>query len=198
MKNNLPLKKIGILIFIFVVIILIFFGLLYPQVLTWLNFVILILTLGTLIIYAYDTNRIANQTQETSLRPVILRSGYIHKWEEIKFEYDKDGNITGGKLIQFTILKNIAKDIKGEIVLNGYRYRLLFGNDISKTDFKNTWLSYGWGWMKQDSIIYAAFLEKDKKKTKEKNMIYVEYRDMPNNQYFTSEDENFFQESSRK
>src|SRR3989344_3133350 len=167
MKNNLPLKKIGILIFIFVVIILIFFGLLYPQVLTWLNFVILILTLGTLIIYAYDTNRIANQTQETSLRPVILRSGYIHKWEEIKFEYDKDGNITGGKLIQFTILKN-------------------------------TWLSYGWGWMKQDSIIYAAFLEKDKKKTKEKNMIYVEYRDMANNQYFTSEDENFFQESSRK
>ena len=52
--------------------------------------------------------------------------------------------------------------------------------------------------MKQDSIIYAAFLEKDKKKTKEKNMIYVEYRDMANNQYFTSEDENFFQESSRK
>jgi hypothetical protein len=198
MKDRLPFKKIGIIIFIIIVIILSLLGLLYPQILAWLNFIILIATLGALLVYVYDTNRIANQTQETNLRPVILRSGYIHKWEDIKFEYDKDGNIISGKPLQFTVLKNIAKDIKGEIILNGYRHELLFGNDISKTDTGSTWLSTSWGWMKQDSVIYAVFLEKEKKKTKENNKIYIEYKDIENNQYYTTEDEDFHQESLSK
>jgi hypothetical protein len=198
MKNNWPVQKIGIISLGICLVVVTFLGLVYSEFLPFFNFIVLSLTLGALAWYAYDTHRIANQTQETNLRPIVLRSGFIHKWEEIKFEYGRDGNIIGGKLMEFTILKNIAKDIKGEIVLNGYRYKLLFGNNISKIDTKKTRLSDAWGWMKPDSIIYAAFLEEDKKKTKEKNKIYVEYRDMANNQYFTNEDENFSQTSGKR
>ena len=119
------MKKLGIVVYICLATVIIL-GLTYPRILQELNFIVLILTLGVLIRYTYDTNRIANQTIESNFRPVILRSGYIHRWDDIKFKSDKNGNIIG-KLIQFTILKNIAKDIKGYIVVNGYKHELLFG-----------------------------------------------------------------------
>ena len=151
-------------------------------------------TLIVLVWYAYDTHRIADQTIEANLRPVILRSGYIHSWKDIKFEY-RDNKIENGKPIQFTILKNIAKDIQGYIIIDGYKYRLLFGNEISKVSEEGSWLSQTWGWMKPETSIYAAFLDKNKEKAKEKNKIYIEYKDIEDNTYFTIEDENFCQKS---
>lgn len=162
-----------------------------------LTLVVSVITGMALLLYVFDTNRIANQTIDSNLRPVMLRSGFINLWEDIKFKYDKDEAIKDGKLLQFSIWKNIAKDIKGYIILDGYKYDLLFGNDISKVGEKDIKLTQKWGWMKPESVIYAAHAKKGKKTTL-KNQIYVEYKDIENNEYYTTEDENFSQESFKK
>lgn len=197
MKTNWPVKKLGIIAVGFCLVVILFLGFICPGFLPFLDFIILTLTLSTLIWYTYDTHRIANQTLENALRPVILRSGYIDNWESIKFEYDKDGKIIKGTLIQFSILKNIAKNISGFIIVNGYKYTLLFGNDISKKE-DGVRLSDKWGWMKPESSLYAGFNDKDRQKIKKKNQIYIEYKDMESNQYYTLEDENFSQKSFKK
>lgn len=74
--------------------------------------------------------------RESSLRPVILRSGWISKWEDIKFSI-KNGQLEGTPL-QFTILKNIAKDISGYIIIGKKKYKLLFANEISQVNEKDS------------------------------------------------------------
>lgn len=194
MKNNPPFKKLVIVGIIFCLIIVVILGFIYSKLLSSFNPIVLALTLITLMWYAYDTHRIADQAIEANLRPVILRSGYIHSWKDIKFEYE--GNkIKSGKPIQFTILKNIATDIRGYIIIDNYKHELLFGNEISKVGEGEAWLGETWGWMKPETLLYAAFLDEKKKKTIEDNKIYIEYKDVENNKYFTIEDENFCQKS---
>src|SRR3989344_5412046 len=192
MKTNWQVKKSELIrliveLFVLILLLLILIEILFPDAISGINLVVLTATLIVLVWYAYDTHRIADQTIEANLRPVILRSGYIHSW--------KDNKIENGKPIQFTILKNIAKDIQGYIIIDGYKYRLLFGNEISKVSEEGSWLSQTWGWMKPETSIYAAFLDKNKEKAKEKNKIYIEYKDIEDNTYFTIEDENFCQKS---
>ncbi|OGH40542.1 MAG: hypothetical protein A3B41_02915 [Candidatus Levybacteria bacterium RIFCSPLOWO2_01_FULL_37_26] len=199
MKTNWQVKKSELIrliveLFVLILLLLILIEILFPDAISGINLVVLTATLIVLVWYAYDTHRIADQTIEANLRPVILRSGYIHSWKDIKFEY-RDNKIENGKPIQFTILKNIAKDIQGYIIIDGYKYRLLFGNEISKVSEEGSWLSQTWGWMKPETSIYAAFLDKNKEKAKEKNKIYIEYKDIEDNTYFTIEDENFCQKS---
>src|SRR3989338_8167786 len=86
----------------------------------WSN-IVLIITLLFLIWYTIETHRIANQTKESNLRPVILRSGFIENWDSIKFTFE--GNkLKVGKFLEFTILKNIATGINGYIVKNGLKF----------------------------------------------------------------------------
>lgn len=131
-----PTKKLGIWTVAIIVIAVAVFVFVYPLYISWFNTLILSLTLGVLIWYAYDTHRIADQSVGANLRPVILRSGWISKWEDVKFSI-KNGQLDG-ELLQFTILKNIAKDISGYIVLNNKKYRLLFANEISQINDKES------------------------------------------------------------
>jgi len=72
--------------------------------------------------------------RENSLRPIILRSGFVGNWNDVKFKI-VDNKLEEGKPLEFTILKNIAKDISGHIVRNRRKCRLLFANKISQIDF---------------------------------------------------------------
>lgn len=128
---NNPRISIAIIFFgIFTVMIL-----KYPEFLPQLNLIALLLTLVVLIWYAYDTHRIANQTIEDSLRPLILRSGFIESWDNIKFSIEN--RTLQGEPLKFTILKNIAKDISGHIIINRKKYKLLFANNISGKNIKD-------------------------------------------------------------
>lgn len=102
------------------------------ELLSILTLLVLTITLIVLIIYAWDTNRIANQTQEANLRPVILRAGYIKGWSELK-PY-RGNQLDDTTILLFTCFKNIATDINGSIVINKHRYRLLFGNEATKVE----------------------------------------------------------------
>ncbi len=191
----LKIKKYILHIIFGVIIVVAILG--FSKFLQQINLFILVLTLGVLIWYAYDTNRIANQTIENNLRPLILRSGYIKSWEDIKFS--TTNRKLNGDVIEFSILKNIAKDISGYIIINSKKYKLLFANYISSKDIKDKSREYSflpnWGWMNKGTIINAIFDSCDYEETKEDNQIYLIYFDMAGNKYFTLEDKNWSQDS---
>lgn len=136
MRIGWQTKKLKIYIFLIIFVIIIVAGIFeLPQFSTQLNLLALLATLGTLIWYTYDTHRIADQTIEENLRPLILRSGFIESWDDVKFSISA-GRLEG-KLLEFSILKNIAKDISGYIVVNKKKYQLLFANHISGKDIKD-------------------------------------------------------------
>jgi len=173
--------------------------------LAWANFIILTLTFAVLIWYAYDTHRIANQTVEANLQPVVLRSGFIPSWDMIQFKI-QSGTITG-QPIRFTVFKNIAKDFNGYIILNNHKYQLLFGSQISQVQnpssvasSSGTTLTYmpTWGWMSPNSVILAIFNPDEYQSVNGDNEIYIEYKDIEDNTYFTKEDKNFSPTSGKR
>lgn len=172
--------------------------LLSPTLLTnwafW-NTVVLIITLFVLIWYTVETHKIANQTEESNLRPIILRGGFVENWENVKFKFI-DGVLLGEPL-ELAILKNIAIKIEGYIVINGFKYTLLFGSNISKskTEDNNVVCLPSWGWVAPGTSIFAVYDEKSKKESKEKDGLVINYKDIAGNSYFTKEDENFNQTS---
>jgi len=165
-----------------------------PLYLNWSfwNVVILFVTLGILVWYTIETHRIAKQSIETNLRPVILRSGFIKNWDDIKYKTIK--GILTGTPISFTVLKNIATSISGFVVINGYQYTLLFGCQIS-SDGKSTSYLPSWGWIKPDNAIYAIFDKKSGVKTTKPNQIVINYEDIQENKFHTIEDKNWKQKS---
>ena len=173
------------------------------------NFVNLVAILATLLIlcrYAIDTNRVANQMQESNLRPVILRAGFISNWNDLAPTFRNSNRELDlvGTPIQFTVLKNIATDISGYIVINGFKYQLLFGSDISKlrsdvvSEINKIYFEPSWGWMSPNSNVYALFVQDTSQETKEENRIFLEYKDIEGNWYYTLEDVHFSQKTYRK
>jgi len=136
MKNkwkNINLKIDTPIIFFGVFIVVCGFG--FPEFSSQLNLFVLSATLAVLVYYAYDTHRIANQTVEGNLRPLILRSGFIESWDKLGFSINNSR--LEGRPIEFSIEKNIAKDINGHIVINKKKYQLLFANQISSKNVKD-------------------------------------------------------------
>lgn len=173
------------------------------SILPVLNFLVLFLTLSVLVWYAWDTHRIANQTIEVNLRPVLLRSGWIVDW---KIQSVEDSNETGKlKFIEFTNQKNIAKDIIGHLIIEGKKYILLFGNEVSQeivsadenASVTKVGVAPKWGWLPAGGKLYATFEKEKFEETAEPNQVYLEYKDIEGNSYFTKEDDKFSQTSGR-
>jgi len=193
----------------------------YANLFSLFNIIVLIITLGILLCYASDTKLIAEQAKESNLRPVVLRSGFVVDWNDVRSrtaEYipkekieklisqeNKKSNVEGTEKIdqsqplQFTILKNIAVDISGFVIVDGYKYTLVFGNKISQKEYgeqlSTVSLLPNWGWMKADTQIFAFLEPKSKVKSNEDNQIFINYKDIEGNSYYTKEDRYFSQKS---
>lgn len=160
-----------------------------------INTIVFSVTLVILLFYAYDTRRIANQTEENATRPVVLRSGYIASWDDIHFtveETDSGQRITSGEALQFIVLKNIAQNITGEIVLNGKKYPLLFGGQkLSPVGSASFAYLPELGWVKPDATLFAAFDPSTGEDVNSANQIRITYADVVGNRYETIEDKDF-------
>jgi hypothetical protein len=169
----------------------------YANLFYILNLVAIIVTLMVLIRYAGDTRRIADQTQETNLRPVILRAGFIQDWQSFKpiSASDMVPQAAPKSFLEFIIFKNIATDIKGCIIIDHYKYQLLFGSDILQ-GAKNVYVET-WGWIKPDNHLYAVFKEDDRQQINGENKIHLSYKDIEGNSYYTNGDKNFVQTSCK-
>ena len=170
----------------------------------FLNLIILAATLAVLIFYARDTNRIANQTQEANLRPVILRAGYIPDWDSLKL-FDQN-QLEQPTIIVFHNLKNIAADTTGYVVINKNKYQLLFGNEITMRKIsviaspkanipQERELAFlpKWGWIQAEGLIYGIISAESREPAEKENQIYISYKDIEGNGYCTIEDSNYSQ-----
>ena len=161
------------------------------------NNFILFITAAFIIAYTYETQKMKEQMSESELRPVVLRSGFIEEWQKVKFHWEDDKLIEGIPL-EFIIAKNIATDISGYIVIDSYKHKLFFGNNISKTEKDTYSFLEKWGWMQPGSRLFAVYRDDNNKKTTEANKIYLYYKDIEGNRYFTIEDSSFSQRAFKK
>lgn len=167
-------------------------------------------TLVILVFYAKDTHRIANQAQESNLRPIVLRGGFLKNWHVVKPLNVETSKSPIGEPIVFRIHKNIATDINGYIVLEKYKYSLVFFNEISAhrdgpiisndklSNLKEFSVSETWGWMQPESLIYTLPSELSREPSNAENHILLNYRDIEGNRYYTVENSTFNQKSFKE
>jgi len=194
-------KKIKTYLSLIILVIIVIVGVFkFPQILTQINLLALLATLAVLIWYAYDTRRIANQTIDSNLRPIVLRSGLNIDW---KFRPIKANTSNRSNFIEIENLKNIAMDIEGYIILDKRQYKLLFGresfdnkpeNKVKKFEFVD---SFKWQWLPQNSKVFASFDNTKFTEIRSENELYLIYKDIEGNTYFTKEDRNFSQVTGR-
>lgn len=161
----------------------------------WQN-IILIVTACAAAWIGFLQNEINRKTEEESIRPVILRSNTIPGWSSIK-----DGKIDG-QLFVFKVQKNIATDIEGLIVLEKRKYDFLFGYGVGSIGqdgrFTCTIPSLkDVGWVGQDNFLCAEFDQASSTMVVLPNQIYLSYKDIDGNSYYTKEDFSFIQTSNK-
>lgn len=183
-----------IILYILIPIFISFFNGIFKGVSISTSDFILLITAAFILAYTYETQKMKEQVKENDLRPTILRSGFIENWDKINFEFSGE-KLISGKPIEFKILKGIATDIGGYVVINRHKYKLLFGNDIAKIDEQKISFLPSWGWMGPNSFIYGVFKKDDNNKVLDTNKIVLFYKDIEGNEYTTIEDENFSQKS---
>ena len=152
--------------------------------------------LGSLIGYCLN-KKINEDLRVDRLRPIILREGFLVGWKSIGKIIN---NKIEGRALQFVVLKNVAHDISGYIIIDGYKYSLAFGHKISIVKdeaVKKMIFELTWGWLNQNQKIKAALSPKNKEKTKEENKIFIKYKDSEGNQYYTVESKDFSQKSKK-
>lgn len=190
--------KFGIVIIIIIFAVL-SFG--FPCINKQINLFASLITLAVLLWYTYDTHRIANQTIESALRPVILRQGKILNWKVNSTSEIHNNGFT----LEFSNKKNIAKDINGYIIINYKKYKLLFKNQNTEEDIieddqvvgrGHIWFTQ-WGWLPVDGMIFASYKNDDFENSDQNNQIYIEYQDIESNKYFTKENKDFSQTSGK-
>lgn len=158
----------------------------------WLNFAVLAATLIVLVFYAFDTHRIAEQTTEGNLRPIILRQGVLD-WNNFPPLADNGPS----RLINIKNLKNIAVDIHGYVILSNKKYTLFFGNEVSTFEGGALGLLQKWGWLPMNANLYAGYKAALFTASQESNQLYIEYQDIEGNKYYTAEDRNYNQVSRK-
>lgn len=166
----------------------------YHKISTYIQTVSVVSILVFSAVQCSINNRLKDIQQDTNLRPIILRSSNI-SWDVLKpladkpdkkiFPYKKD------EFLEFVVLKNIAAEIEGRIVLDGYSYRLHFFNDLDQIKRDQIACEEKWGWVQPDNKLYAFFTELDREKSAEENKIALNYNDINGNKYSTIENKNF-------
>ncbi len=159
-----------------------------------MNDFIILVTAGFLMATLYETKETNRKAKEKEIRPIILRDGFIYNWSQLNFSIID--NKLQGEPLKFSVLKNIAANISGEIRISGKKYDLLFSHEITRNDEKLAFLPCWKGWIKEGEFIYAIFMSDNSvQDTKVGDGLTVFYSDIEGKRYKTTEDSENVQES---
>lgn len=149
-----------------------------------LNFLILSLTLGFLIIYTYYTKKIAKETVSSNRIPLLLRVGVLD-WNTIQGLVDNpNNNIIGGYFIQFKNYKNVAIDLRGYITINKQKYKLYFGG-------KDLLMFPKWQSLPENGEILASYNENEGQESNDDNQVCITYKDTEGVSHYTIENKDY-------
>ena len=159
--------------------------------LSFYSTIILWITLVVLIWYTVETHKLAVQSEDANLRPIILRGGYLKSLEELDY-------ISGiSDPLKFVVLQNIATDISGYLIRGGKKHKLLFGGDITRINETTTSYLPEFGWISSGNSVFAIFKD-DGEDTNLENQIIINYRDIQGGKYITIEDKLFKQKAYKQ
>lgn len=170
--------------------------------LNWEALGVIVVTLALIVsaVNTYETRRIANQTLEDSLRPLILRSGVLINWEiQSKKDIESLADYSSVRLLEFVNHKNVATNLSGSVVLDGKQFPLFFTNSLAqKTDENITNMNVfkRWAWLPENGTVQAIYDSDIFTEVEKENQILLEYKDINGNSYYTKEDKNFSQTSN--
>ncbi len=171
------------------------------QFTSWATLSVLAATLVTLVWYAYDTHRIAQQTVESNLRPIVLVQGVLN-WSTLSYTASA-GGIIHGPPIEFQVLNHTALNFRGYIVNANQRHDLIFGNAVSTkvsttTPMPMTTYLKTWGWVPPNNYLNAVYDPTiPGTSTTGDNGIFIEYFDTEGNIYHTVVDSDYSQQVKR-
>lgn len=204
MINQSKFPKFVLIILIFVIIAISIIGGTCPKTLPLLNLIILTLTLFILCIYTFDTNRLANKAEEDAIKPIILRSGFLD-WNVNSTDFIKKN--PGSRMnLEFSLVKNVALNITGFIVIENKKYELLFANEVTtqqsvlqnkEVTIKSVAIIPKWSWLSDNGKLNATFDSNKFEEYVSGNLIEIIYFDINGNKYFTKEDQEFSQTSGK-
>lgn len=156
---------------------------------------IMLITAGFLMATLYETKKTNDQNREASLRPIILRTGFVSYWSSLKFTINPEGGLLE-KPLEFKVFKNMATNISGTIRISGKSYKLLFSHDVTKDGVHMRFIESWKGWVAEDNLIYAIFIiDNPISNTDLEDGIIISYDDMEGHHYTTIEDSNFVQKT---
>lgn len=158
---------------------------------------ILFITAAFLVASTFETQKMRKQMEESDLRPIILRSGFIGKWEDLKYSFRED-HLISGNLLEFKVLQGIATDIYGYVFKDGKRYKLFFVHDMTRISENGFSASEKWGWLEAGAILFGFFKDTDFTPTLEDNGIIIYFKNIQGRRYYTIEDKLFSQTSFRE
>ncbi|HRH55548.1 MAG TPA: hypothetical protein PK609_01655 [Candidatus Paceibacterota bacterium] len=139
-------------------------------------------------------NEINNSIQEVSLRPIILRGGTDFTWNQLA------NGLNRGEIFQFVVEKNIARNIRGHIIISNRKYKLLF--DVGRKQPENR-IEFGprflecIGWIKSQEVLCSRYDFESWEEVNHPNEIYLSYEDIAGRKYCTIEDADYVQSSKR-
>lgn len=186
------MKKDGLLIVVIIFIILgiVFLDFRFPKFHNNFDLLVTSLTLLFLFVYTYDTRRLVNLSEREAIRPILLRSGY-HEWDFNSLE--KINGHSGAKPnLKFEVLKSVALDISGFLIMDKKKYRLHFGNEVAKsqnTVFEMLRFIPKWGWLPIDGCLDAVYMQSDFEECQDSNGIIIYFSDISGNKYKFHENE---------
>ncbi|MFA6415047.1 MAG: hypothetical protein WC217_03060 [Candidatus Paceibacterota bacterium] len=168
---------------------------------TKISTAILILTFIAITWTAIETRRMANEAIESNLRPLILRAGQLVDWKILSIE-DMKKAANSEPTLEFTNLKNTATEITGYVIIGHKKYPLLFNGNVRGSVIKDgdaTKVVYNakWSWLPQGGMLVATYDAEKYETTNEENQIYLSYKDIQGNAYFSREDSSYAQISEK-
>lgn len=173
----------------------------------FISFVVATLTLVLLAVYTYDTRRMANNSEIQLIRPIIFREG-IFNWD-----VNSISKLNNNRLplnLTFKCIKNIALEVRGQLILNKKKYELKFANQASvsnKSILNNSPIENKiviinlfdfWGWLPENSDLWATYDDTKGVDCNEDNSLILTYSDIEGNKYEFKENSKNTQINTRK
>lgn len=159
-----------------------------------INDFMLIVTAAFVVASTYEAKKMRLQARETDLRVVVLRQGFIGDWNELKIVMENQ-KLISGKPVEFKVVKGVAVDLRGWVVIDKKKYKLHFGNNISNLGDGMAAFCEKWGWLEEGAVVLAIHVSDNYDSDLGENRIILNYANIEGKKYCTIEHEDFSQES---
>jgi len=174
------------------------------------NLIIGLLTLWVVAMYTCYTKQILSSMYAKDDKPILLRGGSMdfNTFPVVNVTLQNPVNLGNIKL---QAVQNVATEITGWVVLSGFKYQLLFGNDQTVTQLQNNLnapphgtapgatqltqlgVNKKWGWIASGGWLICIADATTKTESDQRNQLIINYKSITGVKYRLFEDDAYEQ-----